>query len=124
MTGDPRLIAIERAVRKTALELLERDETVADIVAKLAVVSKMPSGISPREAAAAARRTRREEMLAELARYDREGRGRNAATLVARNFVVDRNDNIEVENLARQLRRWQRKKTDSVRFASKNQIRG
>jgi len=49
-------------------------------------------------------------MVAELVRHEQEGRGRAAAMLVARKFAGDPLDPIEVESIARKLRRWRRKK--------------
>src|ERR1039457_5340419 len=76
---DPRLAAIERVVRETALKLWARDQTVAEIVAKLTVVGAMPVDITPRDGAAAVRQSRRKAMLAELERIEQEGRGSAAA---------------------------------------------
>lgn len=121
---DARLTAIERAVREAALKLWARDDTVAEVVAKLTVVTEMPSIATPRECAVAARQSRREKMLAALGRHEQDGRGRDAAMRVARDFAVDREDSVEVESLARQLRRWRQKETDSVRLSSQISNRG
>jgi hypothetical protein len=107
--SDPRLAAIESAVRETALKLWARDQTVAEIVEKLTVVGAMPVD-TPRDGAAAVRESRRKAMLAELERIEQEGRGSAAAMLVARKFASDPLDPIEVESLATKLRRWRREK--------------
>lgn len=88
--ADPRLAVIERAIRAAATTMLD---------------------ITPREALAALSRSRREQMLDELARYERQGRGRAAAMLVARNFASDKHNSVEVASLARKLRRWRDEKS-------------
>ena len=120
--SDPRLAAIERAVRETALKLWARDRTVTEIVAKLTVVSEMPA-ITPREGVAAVRRSRREKMVGELIRREQEGPRRGAVMKVARNFASDRHDDDEVKNLARNLRRWRERIPDIVRLPSPKQVR-
>jgi hypothetical protein len=119
---DPRLAAIERVVRETALKLWARDQTVTEIVAKLTVVSEMPA-ITPREGVAAVRRSRREKMVGELIRREQEGPKRGAVLKVARNFASDRHDDDEVQNLARNLRRWRKRIPDIVRMPSPKQVR-
>jgi hypothetical protein len=116
--SDPRLAAIERAVRETALKLWAREQTVTEIVAKLTVVSEMPTEVTPREGIAALRRSRRDEMVADLVRHEREGRKRDAVMLVARDFAVDPLDDVEVDSLARKLRRWRVRIPDTVRLPS------
>jgi hypothetical protein len=110
--SDPRQAAVERAVKTAAMALLARDQTVAEVVAALtdAVAGEMPADVTPRETVAAVRQSRREKMVAELIRLEQEGRGRPAAMLVARKFASDPLDPIEVESLARKLRRWRREK--------------
>src|ERR1700746_1193678 len=104
--SDPRQAAIKRAVWAVELGLLERELTVEEAVARLAKTNGIAGDQTPRERAAAARQSRREEMLAELTRREREGRGRDAVKLVARDYAGDRSDPIEIESLARKLRRW------------------
>jgi hypothetical protein len=118
--SDPRLIAIERAIRGAALALLGRDQTVAEVVAALtnAVAGNAPADVTPRESVAAVRQSRREQMVAEVLRLEVQRRGRNAAMLVARKFASDPLDMVEVESLARKLRRWRRRIPDSVRLPS------
>ncbi len=77
-------------MRAAATALLSRDTTVAEAIA--AVTSAMGAGPD------------------ELVRHEQEGRGRAAAMLVARKFAGDPLDPIEVESIARKLRRWRRKK--------------
>jgi hypothetical protein len=120
---DPRLAAIERAVRETALKLWARDQTVTEIVAKLTVVGEMPV-ITPREGVAAVRQARRDEMVAELIRREQEGRGRGAVMRIARDFAIDKFDDGEVNNLARNLRRWRERFPDIVRIRSQKSNTG
>jgi hypothetical protein len=117
---DPRQASVERAVKAAALALLARDQTVAEVVAALtnAVVGDVPADITPRESVAAVRQSRREKMVAELIRLEQEGRGRPAAMLVARKFASDPRDPVEVESLARKLRRWRARIPDTVRLPS------
>jgi thioesterase domain-containing protein len=111
-TRDPRQAAVKRAVEAAAIALLARDQTVAEVVAALtdAVASIAPADVTPREGLAALRQSRREEMLDELARYERQGRGRDAAKMVARDFAADKRDAVEVASIARKLRRWRSEK--------------
>jgi hypothetical protein len=121
---DPRLAAIERAVRETALKLWARDQTVSEIVAKLTVVGAMPA-ITPREGVAAVRQARRNEMVAKLIRLEQEGRGgRGAVMRIARAFAIDKFDDGEVNNLARNLHRWRERIPDIVRIPSKKSNKG
>jgi hypothetical protein len=117
-TDDQRRASVERAVKAAALALLARDQTVAEVVAALAraVATDAPADVTPREDAAAARQSRREKMGAELDRLEQSGRGRSAAMLVARKFAGDPLDPVEVESLARKLRRWRGRIPDSVRL--------
>jgi hypothetical protein len=110
--GISRQAAVERAVKAAALALLSRDRTVAEVVAALAdaVSADVPADTTPRESVAAVRQSRRERMVTELIRLEQKGRGRPAAMLVARKFASDPHDPIEVESLARKLRRWRREK--------------
>jgi hypothetical protein len=106
--SDPRQPAIERAVKAAALALLARDLTIAEVVAALsdAVAGEMDSGVTPRESVAAVRQSKRERMVAELVRLEQDGRARASAMVVARKFASDPRDPVEVESLARKLRRW------------------
>jgi hypothetical protein len=125
VTRDPRHAVVERAVKAAALALLSRDRTVAEVVAALAeAVADAPGDVTPRESAAVARQSRRAKMITELIRLEQQGHGRSAAMLVARKFAGDPRDPIEVESLARQLRRWRARKTDSVRLPSPKSVKG
>jgi hypothetical protein len=117
---DLRLAAIERAVRETALKLWARDQTVSEIVAKLTVVGEMPV-ITPREGVAAVRRSRRDEIMAAVARREREGHRRGTVKWAARKFA---NDPGEVENLERSIRRWRERIPDIVRIPSQKSNTG
>jgi hypothetical protein len=102
---------VERAVRSAALALLSRARSVAEVIATLAsAVDAAASGaVTPRERAATARKARRDEMVAETVRLEGAGRGRTAVMSVARKFARDPLDPVEVESLARSLRRWRKK---------------
>jgi hypothetical protein len=110
--ADPRQAAVERAIRAAAMAILARDQTVAEIVAKLtdAVAGIAPADFSPREGIAAVRQSRRKAMLAELEALTQRGRGRAAPMLLARKFAADPHDSVEVTSLARKLRRWRNEK--------------
>ena len=112
MPSDPRLAAVERAVKAAAMALLARERTIAEVFAGLtdAVDGIVPIDVTPREAVAALRRSRKEQMLDALARYERQGRKRDAAKLVARDFAADKRDAIEVASLVRNLHRWRNEK--------------
>jgi hypothetical protein len=90
---------VERAVRAAAVLLLERKQTVAEVIATLTEQQ------APRESAAAARQSLRQQMLVEYWRLLPK-LGRSTATRVARKFARDRLDPTEVRNLATALRRW------------------
>lgn len=112
MSEAARHAAIERAVKAAALALLSHDQTIAEVVATLAnaVAGEVPADVTAKESVAAVRQSRRDKMVAELIRLEQEGRGRPAATIVARRFATDPRDPTEVESLATKLRRWRRKK--------------
>jgi hypothetical protein len=120
---DPRLAAIERVVRETALKLWALDQTVTEIVAKLTVVGEMPV-ITPREGVAAVRQSRREKIMAALARREQEGRRRDAVNWAARKFANDPDDDGEVKNLERSIRRWRERIPDIVRIPAQKSNRG
>src|SRR5712671_618818 len=111
--SDPRQVIVERAVRAAAMALWARESTVAEVVAALtdAVASIAPSDSTPREAVAALRQSRKQQMLDALARYQSQGRGRSAVMLVAREFAADKYDAVEVENHRRNLDRWRKEKS-------------
>lgn len=104
--------------------MLARDRTIAEIVAALTkVAGDGTADLTPREMAETTRKSRREKMLAALVRLEQEGRGRSAAMSVARDFANDRRDAVEVESLARKLRRWRRKISDTVRLPNQKPTR-
>jgi hypothetical protein len=74
------------------------------------VVADAAGGLTQREAASAARHARMEEMLGHIARLEATGKGRSACSLVARVYARDPFDPVEVESLARSLRRWRSEK--------------
>ena len=111
--------AIERAVKVNALRQLAREIGIAEAVGVLATMDDRP----PRERAATARQSRRAAMLAEYERLTKLGHGRNAVTMVAHKFAA-KDDAVELQNLARNLRRWRRRNSDSVRLARAESIRG
>jgi hypothetical protein len=113
---------IQRAIRATALELLQGQQTFGELVAKLTALASTIAPRPDREAAEAERKARRAAMLAEYYRLQPK-LGRSTATAVARKFARDRRDRAEVENLATVLRRWvaEEKQTASVSAAG-NQV--
>jgi hypothetical protein len=122
MPIDPRQAAVERALKDAATALMARDRTVAEVFAALsdAVDGIVPIDVTPREAVAALRRSRKEQMLEALARYERQGRKRDAVSLVARDFAADKDDDVEVASLKRNLHRWRNEKNRQCRFAGEN----
>ena len=103
---------IERAVRSTAEAIAMRNVTAAEAVAMLRAAlgtDAAPAEATPRERLAAARQATRAQMLDEMARHG----GPAAATETAKKFAIDPLDPLEVESLARKLRRWRRRKTDT-----------
>jgi hypothetical protein len=121
---DPRLDAVEYAVKVKALAKLAREIGIAEALAVISAAKRGAETATPRESAAAARRSKRDEMVAELIRQEREGRRRGAVRRVARDFALDRRDPIEVETNSRNLRRWREKIPDIVRLPSSKSIRG
>jgi hypothetical protein len=106
--SDPRKAAIQRAVNVIAEAIFARDIHISEVVA--ALTTAKGDATTPRESAAAVRQSQHEKMVAELTRLEQEGRGRASAMLVARKFAGDPLDPIEVESIARKLRRWRSKK--------------
>ena len=102
--NDPRLTAIEHAIRGAAKRLFSSGQTISEVVAVLAVAGEVPD-TTPRESAAAVR----ECMVAELRRLEQQGRSRGAVALIAGKFASDPLDPIEVDTLKRNLRRWKNK---------------
>jgi hypothetical protein len=103
--------AVERAVRTVALAVEAREKSLAEVIAALTkATGEVPADATPREAAAAARQSRRLKMVNELIRMEQQGRVRGAVSVVARDNAFDRDDQIEVDSLERQLRRWSKKR--------------
>ncbi len=90
--------------------VLSHQLSLADAVAMAAAFQA--GGNTPsepaREAIAAARRSRKQEMMREYRRLAGAGRARNAASIVARRFATDPLDLLEVAALADKVRRWAR----------------
>lgn len=113
MTDNRRRAAVADAVLNAAEALLAHRVSVDDAVASVTMAiagADTCRESSPRERIAAARGLRRREMLEEISRIERSGKGRAAAMIVARTFAIDAHDPVEIESLARQLRRWRQKK--------------
>ena len=115
--ADPCEAAVQRAVRAASTALLARDQTIVEVVARLseALASIAPSDTTPREAVAALKQSRKQQMLDALARYQAQGRGSSSVMLVARDFAADKHDDVELENLRRNLDRWRKGNPDNVR---------
>jgi hypothetical protein len=103
---------VKASLQSSALALVARQATVTKAVASAAAAMSVDGarGVTPREKKQIDALARRERMLAEMSRLEEEGRSREAPMLVARAFAVDRRDPIEVESLARSLRRWRKEK--------------
>jgi hypothetical protein len=93
--------AIGYAVKVKALRQLAREIGVAEAVSELATMDDR----TPRERDAAAHQSRKSEILAEYDRLTRLGHGCHATMMVARKFAV-KGDPIDLENIARKIRRW------------------
>jgi hypothetical protein len=111
MTADPRQPAIEHAIKMAATSLLARQIGISEALA--AVTTAMGGAndetATPRELAAAGRQAHRAQVVAEIVRFEKEGRGRAAAVLfLARLHAADKHDPIEVETLKNKFRRWRR----------------
>jgi hypothetical protein len=94
---DTRRAAIKHTISALASGRIDEVEAFAAITSAIEE--------TPRESAAAARKSLRERMLGEYFRLLPE-MGRATATRVARKFASDRLDPVEVRNLATALRRW------------------
>jgi hypothetical protein len=108
--NDPRLAAVEHAVKVKALAQLAREIGIGEA---LAVIAKAMDGtkddaVTPRELASAGRKAHRAQVVADIARLEKEGRGRAAASIVARMHAADVGDPVEVETLTNKFRRWRR----------------
>jgi hypothetical protein len=124
MAASRRLTDVQYALKAKALAQLAREIGIAEALAVISAAKAENETATPRESAAAACRSKRDEMVAELIHQEREGHRRGAVRRVARDFALDRRDPIEVESNARNLRRWRKKIPDSVRLSSPKSIRG
>ena len=125
--GDPHQADVAHAVKVAALKQLAREIGIAESLAVVAAAVMGGTGdetATPRELTAAAHQVRRAEMLDELIRLEQKGCGRAGAMIVARKFARDKLDNVEVESLSRQLRRWREKIPDTVRLPSPKSFKG
>jgi DNA-binding NarL/FixJ family response regulator len=117
--------AIRRAVRSAALALIARTQTPAQVIVALAaaVDGQVPTDVTPREAAAAARQAHLAHILAEIVRLEKDGHGRAAASILAKTHAADPRDPVEVETLANKYRRWVRsEKRASARLAASKKV--
>jgi hypothetical protein len=109
---DQRIAIVEAALKAASIAIVTHEATIAEGVAIVSAAMSggdAPAEITPRESALTARRAWRERILDVMALHEREGRGREAAMLTARQFAADPLDPIEVESLAARCRRWRRK---------------
>lgn len=109
-TTDPRQAAVERAVKAAATALLARDIGISEALAAVATAmgDTKDETATPREIAATGRQAHRAQVVAQIMRLENEGRGRAAASIVARMYAADVRDPIEVETLTNKFRRWRR----------------
>jgi hypothetical protein len=111
MSEAARHSSVERAVKMEALKRLAREIGISDALA--AVAAAMGGGTkdetaTPREIAAAGRQAHRAQVVAQIERLEKEGRGRAATSIVARQHAADVRDPIEIETLTNKFRRWRR----------------
>jgi hypothetical protein len=108
--SDPRQAAVEHAVKVKALAQLAREIGIGEALAVIATAmgGTKDETATPRELAAAGRQAHRAQVVADIARLEKEGRGRAAASIVARRHAADVRDPIEVETLTNKFRRWRR----------------
>jgi hypothetical protein len=91
------------AVRLAALDVVERGALI-DIAVDRAI-AKAIDDPEPRERTAERRRRENAAALAQMAELHRQGKGRDAASIVARQMAVDPHDPHEVDMIAQRLRR-------------------
>jgi hypothetical protein len=105
-----RRLDIQHAVKVEALAKLAREIGIHEVLAKVATAIGRVNDetATPRELAAAARQAYRAQILAEMAELERRGKGRAAASIVAKEHRVDAHDPIELETLTNKYRRWLR----------------
>jgi hypothetical protein len=110
MSANRRLTDVQYALKAGALARLALEIGIAEALAVIKAAKEAAEDTAtPRESAAAAHRSKRDEMVAELVRQEKEGRRRGAVNRIARDFAIDPRDPIEVESNARNLRRWREK---------------
>jgi hypothetical protein len=107
---DQRRASVEHAVKVKALAQLAREIGIGEA---LAVITKAMDGTkyeanTPRELAAAGRQAHRAQVVADMAGLEKDGRGRDAALILARRHAADVRDPVEVETLTNKFRRWRR----------------
>jgi hypothetical protein len=126
MAASRRLTDVQYALKAETLARLAREIGIGEALALIKAAKEVAEDETPtpRESAAAAHRSKRDEMVTELIRQEKEGRRRGAVMRIARDFASDPRDPIEVDTNARNLRRWREKIPDSVRLSSQNSIRG
>ena len=125
--ADPRQAAVERAVKAAAMALLARDIGISEALAAVATAigGTEDETATPRELAAAGRQAHRAQVLAQIGRLEKEGRGRAAASIVARLHAADVRDPVEVETLRNKFCRWRRaEKRASARLPSPKSATG
>jgi hypothetical protein len=111
---------VEHAVKAAALAKLARENGTHEVLAAVltAIGRVKDETATPRELAAAGREAHRAGILAEIARLEKEGHGRAAVSIVARQNAVDVHDLTERETLENKYRRWRRaEKRASARLA-------
>jgi nucleoid-associated protein YgaU len=101
-TADQRQASVEHAVKVKALARLAIEIGIGEALKVIAAATDA----TPRELAAAGRQAHRAEVVAEIVRLEKEGRGRDAVSIVVGEYVIDRRDSIEVDSLSRKFRRW------------------
>ena len=107
-------------------KLLARDIGISEALAAVATaMGDKDETATPRELAAAGRQAHRGQVVAQIVRLEKEGRGRAAASIMARIHAVDVHDPIEVETLTNKFRRWRRaEKRANARLPASGSARG
>jgi hypothetical protein len=110
--SDPRHTAVERAVRVAAAALVSREIDISAALAVFAAAMRSNGAeaetATPREIAAAERLAHRARVVDKMVLLESQGRGRDAADIVAHRYAADVNDPIEMETLKNKFRRWWR----------------
>jgi hypothetical protein len=92
------------ALRRAVAAKIER-LAVADAALARELSKKLLDDPEPRERPAEHRRRKNATALAQMAELHRQGKGRDAASIVARQVAVDPHDPHEVDMIAQRLRR-------------------